>query len=67
MIQWDIHDFVTKREELLRRKGFSEEVGKILIRLYIRHCQFAILNSFSNEEVTTIDVLRTLMMFWIIS
>ena len=62
----DIHHFVAQVEELFSSEGLGEEIGYVLIGGYKGNANFAFFDTFSNEEVSTLNVFNTSMVFWII-
>ena len=61
-----IHDLVPHGEEVITLKGLSEEVSEIVNGIDIRHGELTVFDAFTDEEVSTLDVLNALMMFWIV-
>ena len=63
----DIHYFVAQVEELFSHEGLGEEIGYVLIGGYEGNANFAFFDTFSNEEVSPVDVFRASVVFWIVS
>ena len=62
----DVHNAVSQCKETFGRKGLREEVRDVFIRLNEGHADLPALDRLSNEEMPTLDMLRTLMVFRVI-
>eukprot|EP00965_Chrysotila_dentata_P015567 515355-Pleurochrysis_carterae.AAC.1 len=63
----DIHDNVAHRKEHSWCEGFREEVGKVCRAVHEWYRNVMRFDALAHEEVSPVDVLRSLMMFWIVS
>ena len=61
-----IHDEVTHTIEVLGRQCLREEVGQIVNRVDIWHPDLHILDAFTHEEVSAIDVFGPRMQLRVI-
>ena len=62
----NVHDNVAHGDEDLRRLHLSEEVREVLRRFDEGHTEFVLLDQLANEEVSTIDVFRSLVVLWVV-
>ena len=62
-----IHDLITHSPERLYGQGLSEEISKVFCRPNVGDLELAALYEFAHVEVPTVDMLRFLMMFRILS
>lgn len=63
---WDVHELIPEAEELLRLQRLREEIRVVVCRTHEWHFDLEILHTFTDEEMTPFDMLRALMMLWII-
>ena len=61
-----IHDFSTQHLKPLRRKRLSEEVSIVIIFAYKGHHNFLSFDHIANEEMSSRDVFRPIMMFRVV-
>ena len=61
-----IHDFAAQHLEPLRRKRFGKEVCVVVYCAYERHNKFLGLDHIANEEMSSRDVFRSIMMLRVI-
>eukprot|EP00965_Chrysotila_dentata_P051801 1719386-Pleurochrysis_carterae.AAC.1 len=60
----DIYDDVAHREERFRREQLGEEVGQIGRAAHKRDSDIVRFHALAHKEVASVNVLRTLMVFW---
>ena len=63
----DVHDFVAHAEKLLTHQWLGEEVGDVVSCRHERNTNLTFLDTFPDEEMTTLDVLYPRVMLWVIS
>ena len=61
-----VHDRVSHGEEVVPLKGLSKEVCEVINRVDIGHRELTVLDTFPNEEVTTLDMLDAVVMFGVV-
>ena len=61
-----IHNLVAQAEELLAHDRLSEEVGHVLISRNEGHTQLPVFHALANEVVTSLNVLRFGVVFWVV-
>ena len=65
-LRWNIHDFIAKIEESNWLDRFREEIREVVNRRNKRNNDLVKFHQFSNEIVSTIDVLGSRMIFGIV-
>ena len=61
-----IHNLVPQVEEVFTHEGLCEEVSDVVSRRYERNSNFALFDTFSNKEMTSLDMFNPGVMFRIV-